>query len=241
MQRTNATRQEVHASRTTFLSQLGGRELIRVRPSHSANVDDVSIEDDKVCRVTWRTDPVIETDFDYYYDGSDGVLTADRHIAPYIFSGDCVPLAIWDAESDFLGLVHVGLLGALNNAVRGIASLIAAKHISASTLGAYLGPSIGKEDYNVEQSGLWLAIADQVRSNEQTRERVSPFLSPGGYFDLKGMIAAQLQEIGVLKNNIGQFETSTASPKSSFFSHFQATQGGSQPGAFCSLLYQTWK
>ena len=237
MLRTNETRIAVHNNRLRFFEKRGIRpsDLIVVRTSHSSNIDVIDRTSDGYMRHTYLGAPVIETDFDFYYSGSDGALTfrSDLHVG--LMSGDCVPVMIWDNVSGLHGILHVGLLGALNQMVMGLPRVFAAIGVRLEDTHYYLGPSITQKNYNVSRSGLWNAIEDQIYDKVPEVEDFILKRSDGEYFDLQGLITSQLLEIGVSMERLQRYEHCIADPESMFLSHNVLKQGGER-GNFFSVI-----
>lgn len=238
MERVHANREETVLNRKAFMQRIGisSRPLLRVRPSHSPNIEVVAIDHATVSKNLYLRKPNIDTDFDFYESGADGVLTFDHCAAVSLISGDCIPLLIFDRKSGLHGILHVGLLGALNEMILGLAPILASLKIQSSSISAYLGPSISKHNYDVTRSGLWLAIENQVKSNSYMGTTISKYFD-GRFFDIRGLVVQQLLNIGVPERNIGIFEKCTGDSNSNFFSHYVAKQTGKTIKGFCSVIW----
>lgn len=238
MERVHAKREETVSNRNAFLQRIGilSRPMLRVRPSHSPNIEVVSIDGNSLAKNVYLRSPNIVADFDFYDIGADGVLTFDKFAAVSLISGDCIPLLVFDSVSGLHGILHIGLLGALNEMVYGLPPILDGLKVPTGSLSAYLGPSISKRNYDVTRSGLWLAIEDQVKSNPDLRAKVEKHFD-GQYFDIRGLVAQQLVNIGVAQENIGVFEECTGDRNSDFFSHYAAKQAGETPKGFCSVIW----
>ncbi len=235
--RTNESRVEVKRRRTRFLHACAPkRDHVRVRTSHSPNIEIVRFEGSWIDRLVLLKTPRIDTDFEFYRDGADGILTRDKGSAIYLISGDCVPLIVWHEDLEFFGILHVGLLGALNDMVSGLRDVALHCGSSPEKLHAYLGPSISQTDYNVTRSGLWQALVKQIRGSQTVLKEIEPFLAGGSNLDLKGLICAQLIATGLTRENISSYTQSTASAGSPFYSHYAATQNDEEAGAFATLV-----
>ncbi|HEX8483411.1 MAG TPA: laccase domain-containing protein [Allosphingosinicella sp.] len=243
MARTQKTREEVHENRRRFLSAQvpTACRVIRVRPSHSVNIDVAhpSNGDSILQRTTFFGRPRIDTDFDFYYDGADGVIATDANTCLSLIAGDCAPLLFWSSRPRCFGILHIGLLGALNNMVAGLERALASIDLTANDLSYYLGPSITQADYDISKSGLWTAIEGQARSYPQVMDELRPYLNEEMYFDMKGMIRMQLAMLGVSPSKIDEYPLSTADPKAPFYSHYVAIQQGGTPQNFCCVLCPT--
>jgi len=243
MARTQMTRQEVHVNRTRFFGTHvpTASRLVRIRPSHSANVDLVRVPraSQLLHRTTFYRQPWIDTDFDFYYDGSDGVIATDENVCISLIAGDCIPLIFWKSQPRCFGILHIGLMGALNNMVAGLELALASLDLTPADMRYYLGPSISQAEYDISKSGLWVAIEEQVKAHPVAFDQMRPFLSRSMNFDMKGLVRSQLATLDVPPSSIDGYPVSTADPESPFFSHYAAIQKGGVPQNFCSLLCPT--
>jgi copper oxidase (laccase) domain-containing protein len=237
MLRTNETRVAVHANRLRFLQkhQIHEDSLFTIRTSHSPNVEIVEKEPAAYIRHTYLQRPLIDADFDHYYAGSDGALSFNRDLFIGLMSGDCVPVIIWDNVSGIHGILHVGLLGALNCMVQILPRIYAATGVCISDTQYYLGPSITQRNYNVSNSGLWRVIAPQAHAKVPSIRDYLTREVDGEHFNVQGMIVAQLQQAGVKAEQIQQYAHCVADHDSLFFSHNILKQDG-QRGNFFSLI-----
>jgi copper oxidase (laccase) domain-containing protein len=237
MARTQENRVEVLENRQRFLTTSGitADRLVRIRTSHSSNIDVLTVADGRRKYERWMRKPVIETDFDFYKDGSDGIITNDRETAVGLVSADCGPLVLWQPEGLWHGILHVGLLGGLNGIILTLGECIQVLQLDPASFRFYLGPTIGPNDYDLSESGLWNAISPQISLHSPLSEIVSRYVS-GTRFDLRTLISEQLQEIGAPSENIEIYEPSTAREDSPFYSNFSAKQGLKETGSFFSVI-----
>lgn len=237
MLRTNETREAVHANRLGFLERnmIPFDSLALIRTSHSPNIDIVTRNSSGFSRQTYLRKPVIDTDFDFYYFGSDGLLTFDKNLYVGLMSGDCVPVIVWDNDTGLHGILHVGLLGALNKMVMGLPTVLKDLGVSIENINVYLGPSITQKNYNISRSGLWTAIIDQVNRHDLG---LTPFISKqesGDFLDVQGFIAMQLQDAGIPSDLIQGYERCIADDESLFISHSTLKKTGVR-GNFLSII-----
>lgn len=237
MLRTNETRVAVHKNRMDFLRKSGirSKDLFLIRTSHSPNIDVVERSEDGYTRRTYLRTPTIETDFDHYYTGSDGAITLGGSLFIGLMSGDCVPLLLWDNHSGMYGILHIGLLGALNGMVRGLPHIFAATGVRVKDTEYYVGPSITQRNYNISKSGLWKAIEPQIRSKIPEIGRFISRTTDGEYLDLQGIIISQLSESGIEIEQIQRYEHCIADDESIFLSHNVLKKDGIR-GNFLSII-----
>ena len=237
MYRTNETRVAVHNNRLRFLRKcrVDPDNLFMIRTSHSPNVEAIDREPGVFVKRTYLQRPVIETDFDHYYTGSDGAITFNRTLFIGLTSGDCVPVVLWDNLSGMHGILHVGLLGALNGMVKVLPRIFDDTGVDLGNARFYLGPSITQRNYDVSRSGLWTVISSQAYSNVAS---VGNFIIKdisGDHFDVRGLIVAKLEEIGVKRSQIQGYPHCVADPGSIFFSHNVLKVTGER-GSFFSII-----
>lgn len=239
MERVQAEREIITKNRRDFLGKFGlnERQVFRVRTSHSPNIELIRFDGDRLSRQVFLQAPRISTDFDHYLHGADGLFTLDKSLPICLISGDCVPLLVWDLSSGLHGIVHVGLLGALNGIVFAIERLLRYHEIDIGGIRAFLGPSIVKQDYDVTKSGLWRAILSQVATSPELTGEIQPYYD-GTFFDVQGLIVDQLQQIGMAENSIQRFEGSTGATDSRFFSHYRAMRQNEKPKGFMSVIWE---
>ncbi len=213
---------EATKARQAFLSRVGlsDTKLRLIRPSHSPNLELYDESETQIIRTIYKTPALVQTDLDFYEDGCDGLLTFDPKVTVGLLSADCVPLIVWASATHFHGILHIGLLGALNNMVQSLTSLYEDHSISTTSTYYYLGPSISVDDYNLSGSDFWATIRTNTLSSTP---EVQEFIEQRGdkeFFDVHRMIHAQLKSIGVPSQNIQSYNSSTASTTSLFFSNY---------------------
>ncbi len=237
MLRTNETRVAVHNNRMKFLEKhrVSPNQLFTIRTSHSPNVEVVDEEPGIYLKRTYLQAPIIDTDFDQYYTGSDGAITTNTSLFVGLMSGDCVPVIVWDNVSGMHGILHVGLLGALNRMVRILPKIFGSSGIATTNARVYLGPSITQRNYNISRSGLWTAISDQARKKIADVENYIKKDSSGEHFDVQGMIVDDLVQSGIPASHIQRYKHCVAEPDSLFFSHNVLKQSGER-GSFFSII-----
>jgi len=79
----------------------------------------------------------------------DGVLTDDFTAAVCVFTADCIPLFVWDADGPLFGLVHVGRRGLLQGIVEHVVSVIRLHGVPPSRVRFLLGPHVCGDCYTV--------------------------------------------------------------------------------------------
>ena len=240
MIRTNENREYAHQTRINFLKKCGVdlNYFARVRPTDSPNVEIVKMSNNTIVKKVFLKQAIIEADFDFYYDGSDGIFSLQKNVSVGLMSGDCVPLVIWDNVSGLHGIFHIGLLGALNGIVTNIPTILKVVKADLENLNFYMGPSIAVDDYCLSTSGLWKAIKIQVENKLPYFYNFTVIKGENYYFDIQKFIIKQLVDIGVDFNKIQAYPYSTADKDSIFFSHHKAKyqDNNIENGRFYSLI-----
>jgi copper oxidase (laccase) domain-containing protein len=239
MWREQSTREETQRNRQAFFTRIGHDEslqIYRVRTGHSANVEFITKRPTGLLRDVELGHYSIETDFDFYKQAADGILTRDSKSGVLLIAGDCTPVIVWDQSTLLHGILHIGLLGALNGTIQTLKPLLSRHGIKPYQLNAYLGPSIAGANYDVTKSGLWVAIENQVRANKTLKTAVDKHFD-GIHFDVRGSTIDDLLEVGVKESNIQVFSKCTTDSDSQFFSHYSAMRAGHNPESFASVIW----
>ena len=158
------------------------------------------------------------------YPECDGLITNTPGVALMVFTADCTPVLLWDAESGAVGAVHAGW--------RGTASGIAAKAVHAmrehfgcdpANIHAAIGPNIGPCCFETD--------ADvPMAMREAYGQAAEVWIRPAGnkfYLNLKELNALSLRQAGV--RNIEISDQCTACRPDFLWSHrVTGGQRGSQ-------------
>lgn len=239
MWREQATREQTQRNRQAFFERIGhdqNLQVYRVRTAHSANIELIKRSATGFVRDVELGSYAIETDFDFYRQAADGILTRDADSGVLLIAADCAPVILWDQSTMLHGILHIGLLGALNGTTRTLKPLLNRSGIKPGQLHAYIGPSIAGENYDVTKSGLWVAIENQIKASETLRTTLDKHFD-GTHFDVRGCTIDQLLAVGIEEANIQVFSKCTTDSDSQFFSHYAATQAGSNPKSFASVIW----
>jgi YfiH family protein len=171
---------------------------------------------------------------DFTHDGKrcegDGMVTAAPGIALGLFTADCVPILMVDAERRVAGALHAGWRGTLAGiAGEGIRAMVALGG-RPSAIRAALGPSIGICCFEVD-AGLAEDFAAQV-PGARNHSRIG---KPGkAYLDLRAIIHDQLTHEGLEARSIGNVGPCTRCASDLYFSRRGA--GGTTSGLQMSFI-----
>jgi YfiH family protein len=152
------------------------------------------------------------------YDGArligDGMVTAAPGVALGIFTADCVPLLIVDAEQRISGAFHAGWRGTLAGIARAGLNRMVAAGARLARLNAALGPSIGPCCYEVDaELGARFAVAWPF-----ARSRINLGRPGKAMIDLRGVLTDQLAECGLDPASIAAVGPCTRCASQRFFS-----------------------
>lgn len=187
----------------------------------------------RVARLTQVHGNIVQR-VDLSYDGrrreGDGMVTATAGIALGIFTADCVPILMVDAERRVAGALHAGWRGTLAGiAGEGVRAMMA---LGARPLAirAALGPSIGICCFEVDA-----ALADEFRRQVPGAGEHSRLGRPGkAYLDLRGIIRGQLEREGLASAAIANVGPCTRCANDGYFSRRGA--GGAATGLQMSFI-----
>ncbi len=149
----------------------------------------------KVVQVTKELVGSGAKDFATTIADTDALITNLSEVPLMLFYADCVPVLLADLETGAIGLAHAGWRGTVADiGAKTLAAMGEAFGTKPENVLAAIGPSIGACCYEVD---------DFVR--DQASGYVKFFAPKGGgkyQLDLWGMNAKQLQDVGVLTENI---------------------------------------
>jgi len=152
------------------------------------------------------------------YDGStrigDGMVTGERGIVLAIFTADCVPVLMIDADAGIVGALHAGWRGTLAGiAGEGVSAMVALGARSRRICAA-LGPSIGSCCFEVDAE-----LADRFTSRIPPAAAYCRAGRPGKkHLDLRGIVRAQLRGAGVTAGSVVDIGPCTRCNSGRFFS-----------------------
>ena len=149
----------------------------------------------KVVRVTEELIGSGAQDFATTIADTDALITNIPEVPLLLFYADCVPVLLADVETGAVGLAHAGWRGTVANiGAKTLEAMVEAFGSKPENILAAIGPSIGACCYEVDDF-----VRDQASGYED-------FFAPKGggkyQLDLWGMNAKQLQEAGVLAENV---------------------------------------
>ncbi len=237
MLRVNKNHEQVHKNRLLFIkkNKIDIKNLFIIHTSHSSNIEVINSKNNTYLKETYIQYPIIKTDLDHYYTGADGAITFSPYLSIGLISGDCVPLILWDNISGMHGILHIGLLGTLNNMVQTLPQIFNTYNVKFKNVNFYLGPSITQKNYNINNSSMWSLVEKQVRKKIPDIYKYIKVKNKTEYFNMQKMIIDQLTSFGIKKAQIQQYEYCIGDKNSIFFSHHILKQTG-EKGNFISII-----
>ena len=149
---------------------------------------------------------------------ADGLVTDQPGVCLTIFSGDCIPVLLYDPVRRVVAAPHAGWRGtAAGIAARAVETMVQHYGCDPGHILAAIGPGIGPCCFETHAD-----VPDGLRAG--LGERAEPFIrpmdKPGKYrVDLKGANARWLEQAGVPSRQIALCTACTACRLDTFWSH----------------------
>ena len=220
------------ANRASFCARYGidHAKVACIEPCHTGSVAVIKKGGE---RQAFMKAPAISADFPSYLTAVDGLLSLDPDVPVALLSADCVPLIVVDEVTGLHGILHVGLLGLLNDIVGTCAEVLGSLSIPLDRVRFHLGPHIGAESYDLAKSGMWQRVgAEALKTCPWIRE----FITPEGFLDLGRAVESRLFAIGAVAEHIRHDGRDTASAGDELFSHYKAQRKLAENGRFMTLV-----
>lgn len=188
----------VQTSGNNFIRRVGAnpQRTYVAHLTHSCNIAVLDIIDDIQITETYTKDPIVHFDIEGYYDGFDGYLSTNKDLYIAILTGDCIPLVIWEHQSNLHGIIHVGLLGLINGIYENFPKVYNRLGIDVSLVNYYIEPSITYLNYNIANSRVWNVIDKETRRIRPEIEQYLLTKGSGIYIDMQSMLRDALVRIG---------------------------------------------
>ena len=149
--------------------------------------------------------------------GYDAMITDDRFIIPVVKSADCTPVILVDPLSGARAAIHSGREGTRRGVVTStLLGLIDTFSAEVDNLLAFIGPSIGAENYEVSEE----IFLNFVRSTGVDQPHFRKL-------DIKKVIVSQLKSLGIKSDKIIIIEEDTYS-NDDFYSYRRDRATGRQ-------------
>lgn len=130
---------------------------------------------------------------------ADAHYTGERKLALTIATADCIPVMIYHPEPRWISAIHAGWRGVLNRIVIKNIDSLKRNGCKANQMKIFIGPHIGFESFEVENSirDQLLATSSRVLANAHRPSRDGRSL-----VSLIDILRAQLEDAGVESVNI---------------------------------------
>jgi len=151
---------------------------------------------------------------------ADGMITSLNDIVLGILTADCAPIFIYDNQNKFICCLHSGWRGTLNNIAKKGINLFEKYDVKRNNLIAIIGPCLGASNYEVDKKFEKKFVKKNIRYLKFFRNKNNN----KSYFNLRGLINYQLQELKIRK--IYNINKDTYNNKSLFFSHRRSFKKG---------------
>lgn len=163
---------------------------------------------------------------------ADGLVTNESGVCLTIFSGDCIPILLYDPVRRCIAAVHAGWRGtAAGAAARAAEAMVRDYGCAPEHILAAIGPGIGPccfETHRDVPDGL------RVRLGPDAEPFVRPLSREGKFsVDLKGANARWLERAGLKPEHIALSAACTACDRTDFWSH---RMQGSQRGSMAAII-----
>ena len=158
---------------------------------------------------------------------ADGLITDEPEVCLTIFSGDCIPILLYDPVRRCIAAAHAGWRGtAAGIAARAVETMVRDYGCQVGNILAAIGPGIGPccfETHGDVPDGLHSGLG------EDAAPFIRPLSKPGKFsVDLKGANARWLERTGLRPEHIAICPACTACNLDEFWSHrVQGNQRGS--------------
>lgn len=135
---------------------------------------------------------IVDNDYQNKLDG-DAMITNLKNIALVIRTADCIPIILYDAKKQVLGVVHSGWKGTLNSIVKeAIKKMITIYQVDIKDIKAYLYPSIRKCHFEVDED-VYNEFKDKIKDiDKYTLKKNNKY-----YIDLQSIVINDLQDSGI--------------------------------------------
>lgn len=149
---------------------------------------------------------------------ADGLITVEPGVCLTIFSGDCIPILLYDPVRRCVAAAHAGWRGTASMIAAWTAAAMVHNHgCQVKNILAAIGPGIGPccfETHSDVPDGLRAALGSDAEPF------IRPLSKPGKFsVDLKGANARLLERAGLLPEHIAICTACTACNLDEFWSH----------------------
>lgn len=163
---------------------------------------------------------------------ADGVVTDKPNIALCIRTADCAPVLLADYKNGIIGAAHAGWRGAFGGVIENTVKLMLQKGADIENITAAVGPCIGQESYEVDESFYtqFVAYSSDFAKYFKTG-------NVGHYwFDLEGFCVDKLKNCGIKNIECSGIDTYKETQKYYSFRRFTHQNLVKKPKCFPTEL-----
>lgn len=153
------------------------------------------------------------TSYETSLSNIDSLITNEKGILCTALFADCVPLYFFDPISGYIGIAHAGWKGTINKIAKKTIEKLFANGVKPYDLQVVIGPSISKENYEVDD-GIISKLNNNYIEKCVTKKENNRYL-----LDLKQLNVEILLQNGIHSNNIDITSFCTFANEDLFFSH----------------------
>lgn len=164
----------------------------------------------------------------------DGLVTADRGLALFCFTADCVPVLLHDGVNGVAAAVHCGWRSSVQDILGEAVGEMLALGAEAEHICAALGPAIGAGSFETDSD-----VPDALREwlGHDAEEFIYSGTRAGKYnIDLRGANVHRLMTLGLRRENIAVSTECTVASHEKYWSHRYCAAKNIRRGSQCALI-----
>jgi YfiH family protein len=143
---------------------------------------------------------------------SDALITQIKGLVLGVLTADCVPIILYDQNSETVACIHAGWKGCLSGVIENTLSKLKAINLNNNII-ACVGPCIGKNNYETDLDFFNIfEKKSNFNSSFFTKKNDKKY-----FFDIRGFVNNKLKILGV--NYIDNLEMDTFQDSDNFFSY----------------------
>lgn len=163
---------------------------------------------------------------------ADGVVTDKPNVALCIRTADCAPVLMADYKKGVIGAAHAGWRGAFAGVIENTVNLMLQKGAVVENIVAAVGPCIGQESYEVDET----FYAQFVAYNSDFAKYFKPGNAEHYWFDLERFCVAKLKNCGIKNIECSRIDTYKETQKYYSFRRFTHQNLVKKPKCFPTEL-----
>ena len=147
----------------------------------------------------------------------DALITDTKKVAIGVLTADCVPILIYDKKLKIVSVIHVGWKGAYKGIIDKVIKFFIKKGSQTKNLLGVVGPSITKNNYEVQKD-----FKDRFLKKDKKSNIFFKTIKNKTYFSLNNYVYNQLKQMGI--KNLELINKNTFDKKNNFFSARRSIQ-----------------